>query len=66
MMMFCLQISLHLRARTRRGSPQYHAVAEVCRDGDEEPTGQSRSQHLGPSHNHPAPRQSVLVRFISK
>lgn len=60
----CLQSSLHLRACARRGSPQYHAVAEVCGDGDEEPAGESLSQHLGPSHHHPAPCESVLVRFL--
>lgn len=57
----CLKSSVHLRASVGRGSPEHHAVAEIRRDGDEEPAGQSRPQHLGPSHNHPAPSQPVLV-----
>lgn len=38
-------------------------MAEICRDGDEEPAGEPRPQHLGQSHYHPPTSQPVLVRM---
>lgn len=57
----CFQGSFHLRASTGRRPPQHHSVAEVRRDGDEDPSGQPRPQHLGQSHHHPPTGQPVLV-----
>lgn len=57
------QGSFHLRASAGCRSPKHHPVAEVCRDGDEEPPGEPRPQHLGQSHHHPPTSQPVLVRM---
>lgn len=57
----CSQGSFHLRASAGRRPPQHHSVAEVRRDGDEEPPGEPRPQHLGQSHHHPPTSQPVLV-----
>ncbi|KAL7387752.1 hypothetical protein ABVT39_000356 [Epinephelus coioides] len=61
--------SFHLRASAGCRSPQHHSVAEVCRDGDEEPAGEPRQKHLGQSHHNPPTSQPVLferVRVIYK
>lgn len=57
------QGSFHLRASAGCRSPKHHPVAEVCRDGDEEPPGEPLPQHLGQSHHHPPTSQPVLVRM---
>lgn len=55
------QGSFHLRASAGCRSPQHHSMAEICRDGDEKPSGEPCPKHLGQSHNHPPTCQPVLV-----
>lgn len=61
-----LKGSVHIRTCFRRGLSEYHTLAEICRDGNEESPGQPCPEYLGPGHNNSASSQPVLVSFWPK